>query len=177
MDNKCQQCRRKFSGRKRKFCDKKCSYTYYNRTRTLKPNVFYDCIVCGKHVEKYLAPSAQASGVNTMEFCSRTCKGKHLSGDRHPLWKGGQWKSSDYVHTHFPSHPCADHHGTVPEHRLVMEKYLGRYLEEEEVVHHRDSNPGNNELSNLKLFATHADHMAYHSQNRERNSKGQYVKK
>jgi hypothetical protein len=47
-------------------------------------------------------------------------------------------------------HPRAD--GTILEHRLMMEDHLGRYLEEWEIVHHRDGNRSNNVLSNLELY-------------------------
>lgn len=46
------------------------------------------------------------------------------------------------------------------EHRLVMEEALGRKLGWHEVVHHRDHNRLNNDLSNLELTdrRTHGDH-------------------
>jgi hypothetical protein len=50
----------------------------------------------------------------------------------------------------------------VYEHRLVMEKHLGRYLKPEEVVHHIDGNPGNNVLDNLMLFPNDGEHSAHH---------------
>lgn len=44
-------------------------------------------------------------------------------------------------------------------HRVVMERRLGRYLTEGEVVHHRDGNPANNAEDNLQLFASQAEHI------------------
>lgn len=40
---------------------------------------------------------------------------------------------------------------SVPLHRDVMERYLGRKLEAEEVVHHKDGNKDNNAVSNLEV--------------------------
>jgi hypothetical protein len=40
----------------------------------------------------------------------------------------------------------------IREHRYVMAQSLGRTLEPWEVVHHRDGNPLNNDLSNLELI-------------------------
>jgi len=42
---------------------------------------------------------------------------------------------------------------TKDEHRLIMENFLGRKLEFNEVVHHIDGNGKNNSLSNLKIMS------------------------
>jgi len=89
--------------------------------------------------------------------------GKRMS--RSPKWAGGRKIRKDgYVLVAVESHPhSADNKASgtcyVLEHRLVMEKHLGRFLEPAEVVHHIDGNPSNNDLSNLKLYATNADHI------------------
>jgi len=56
-------------------------------------------------------------------------------------------------------HPfyCMSSNGRVNEHRLVMAEHLGRPLTSSEVVHHKDSNPINNNLDNLFLTNSH-DH-------------------
>ena len=61
-----------------------------------------------------------------------------------------------------PNHPHCDGKGYIREHILVMEKYLGRYLTEDEVVHHIDENKLNNDISNLQLM-TKYEHKCYHS--------------
>ena len=48
------------------------------------------------------------------------------------------------------------------EHRVVMERALGRYLTRLEVVHHKDGDPSNNALSNLELFPNQAAHVRAH---------------
>jgi hypothetical protein len=64
------------------------------------------------------------------------------------------------VTVYCPLHPHARKpRGVVTEHRLVMEIVLGRYLDPEEVVDHRDSWPYHNWPSNLQLFASNADHL------------------
>jgi DNA-binding CsgD family transcriptional regulator len=60
-----------------------------------------------------------------------------------------------------PNHPFADSKGYVREHRLVMEDYLGRYLEEDECVHHIDGDKGNNSIENLELMLIE-DHVKLH---------------
>lgn len=49
-----------------------------------------------------------------------------------------------------------------PEHRRVAEEMLGRPLKKGEVVHHEDENKRNNDPSNLKVFASQAEHAKYH---------------
>jgi hypothetical protein len=81
-------------------------------------------------------------------------------GPKNPAWKGGRWIDDDgYVCIYSPAHPHARKDGTVLEHRLVMEKVLGRYLEPQEVVHHREEPKSNNDPSNLRLYASNAEHL------------------
>ena len=46
-------------------------------------------------------------------------------------------------------------------HRWVMEQHLQCALTSDEIVHHRDSNPRNNDLSNLELMSR-AEHCRLH---------------
>jgi len=43
--------------------------------------------------------------------------------------------------------------GFIQEHRLVMEKALGRYLNEGEIIHHKNHSPSDNRLENLELVS------------------------
>lgn len=49
-----------------------------------------------------------------------------------------------------------------PEHRYIVEKFIGRELTEEEVIHHIDKNKQNNSINNLMIFPTQKEHAEFH---------------
>lgn len=53
-------------------------------------------------------------------------------------------------------------------HRWIMEKDLGRKLTTTEVIHHIDGNKLNNNIDNLMLFSSQAEHHAYHKECKNR---------
>jgi len=69
-------------------------------------------------------------------------------------WKGGRRLAGargKYIQILTHGHPWANADNYVMEHRLIMEKKLGRYLTKNEIVHHKDGNGHNNKISNLQL--------------------------
>lgn len=65
---------------------------------------------------------------------------------------GGNWVGAGgYVLVYAPTHPEARSDGSVAQHRVVMEKKLGRFLEPHEEPHHKDGDRTNNSLKNLEL--------------------------
>ena len=75
----------------------------------------------------------------------------------------GKWKDTDgQIRKLAKGHPCADKDGYVREHRLIMEEYLGRFLESKEFVHHNNGKRDDNSLENLELMKS-GEHCAYHS--------------
>lgn len=57
-----------------------------------------------------------------------------------------------YRRIYKPEHPKSDVTGYIGEHRLIMEKILGRPLGSDEVTHHKDFHKPNNDPSNLQLM-------------------------
>ena len=76
------------------------------------------------------------------------------AGPRNSYWNGGRYvdRLNGYVHIYKPNHPFAKKRGYVLEHRLVMEKSLGRYLRKNEIVHHRNKVKTDNRIENLELI-------------------------
>ena len=50
------------------------------------------------------------------------------SGKRASHWKGGRMINDGYVYIYQPSHPFRSRDNYIFEHRLIMEKMLGRFL-------------------------------------------------
>lgn len=85
-----------------------------------------------------------------------------MTADKNYHWSGGRKLHSDgYILVYQPLHPMRDANGFVLEHRLVYEKYVGRYLSSEEIIHHVNGNKTDNRIENLELM-TRAEHALTH---------------
>lgn len=133
------------------YCSRSCAMTARNLTDA---NPSYSRDVSGEKNPMYgkgLSGSANGMYGKRGELCSN--------------WKGGRKVRKDgYTLVIAPDnhpYPSDTNKGVkyILEHRLVMERHIGRYLEPTEVVHHIDGNPRNNDILNLKLYATQAEHI------------------
>lgn len=185
----CEQCGISFAlkaslAKNRRFCSWACRIANGNATKEI-----VKCLNCGKEFEAYKNQNRQycslscgisarnktdanpsyhrdLSGENNPMYG----KGHLIAGENNPMygrtgpdspaWRGGRKIREDgYIMARNPDHPLASD-GYVLEHRLVMEQHLGRFLLPEEVVHHIDGNPSNNDINNLQLFASQSDHIS-----------------
>lgn len=90
--------------------------------------------------------------------------GQFKKGCKPSFFKGKYTTNTGYVFIYSPDHPFAiQRKRYVFEHRLVMEKHLGRYLKPEEQVHHINEVRNDNRIENLKLFANNSEHKREHA--------------
>ncbi len=101
--------------------------------------------------------------VKTQKYCKLSCHER--KGCKGNNWKGGRSNQTNgYILLLVPDHPNSYGIGYVLEHRLVMEKHLGRYLYKNEIVHHINYDKKDNRLENLQLFNDRNAHTKFHQE-------------
>ena len=112
----------------------------------------YTCDRCGIKFLRYTSEMNRKNRPKAKKaFCSRKCMAKGYMIDR-----------DGYILIYAKDHPKCNARGFVREHRMEVEKHLGRHLEIEEVVHHKDRDKANNHIDNLEIM-TKSDHHRLHS--------------
>jgi endogenous inhibitor of DNA gyrase (YacG/DUF329 family) len=171
MESICTECNKKYNSpnKNSKFCSRKCYYLFRKHyyvgekspqwrggTSSFKKR----CKTCG---DTFV-------GNITRTYCSLHCKAEDLKmiGEKNGMWKGGRTGGNGkYIFILKPEHPNAINGGYVQEHRLKMEKKIGRFLTKDEVVHHKNENKSDNRLCNLKLMSK-TEHDLFHNKKRSR---------
>lgn len=162
----CKICNKEFYGypsHHRKYCSKKCVFEAMSlgikKGKPIGKTIEKICPQCNK---KFIIPIWKLP----QTYCSMGCRNKSyigkFVGKKSGSWKGGRIIDNGYICILKPKHPYCNGKGYIQEHRLVMEKHLGRYLTKKEVVHHLDGDKANNKIENLHLFADMGEHHSYH---------------
>lgn len=58
----------------------------------------------------------------------------------------------DYKYAIVRDHPNRTKNNYVLLHRVIVENHIGRVLTNDEIVHHKDENKSNNDISNLEIM-------------------------
>ena len=164
-----------YKSNRRKYCSKECAInkSWQNRERAKKAILI--CLNCHKAFE--LKACETRVKENRVHYCSAKCRDEAKKTGK--IIKCKQCGISFYsTRNQFCSHKCAcqykkQHYnhkkykengyeiryiqgynkkGNVKEHRYIMEQYLGRRLNTDEVVHHKDGNKLNNNINNLEVM-------------------------
>lgn len=144
-----------------------------------KGNPLFVKCPCGKEFRTYPCKISVGRG----KYCSKECCLKETNkileaNGKETRFEHGRetWNKQGFTYTqarkdgqkyrliYIPEHPNASLKGYLREHRLVMEKKIGRYLRDDEVVHHIDENTLNNDITNLTIF-TVKEHCRLHADN------------
>lgn len=102
----------------------------------------------------------------TEEWKKKISEARQLKGIGHK-----KKRADGYVALYYPTYPRSNKDGYVMEHDYVMEQHLGRYLEDGEIVHHKNFDKADNRLDNLQVM-TKSEHMSYHSTLAHRKKRG-----
>lgn len=119
------------------------------------------CLFCEKQL-----PSRMPNGIQFVKrkFCSKGCFSEYYSNERSYRWTGGVL-SSGYKKIRLKRNSYQR------EHRLIMEKHLGRKLRKGEVVHHINHDRKDNRIENLEVMSS-SEHTRHHLKERwEKESK------
>ena len=90
--------------------------------------------------------------------CSRKCHGVWISMNAEKK----SFVDNGYIRVLIPLAEQVGNNKYAMQHRLVMEKHLGRKLREDEVVHHKNHNRSDNRISNLQVM-TYSQHSSHHA--------------
>lgn len=141
--------------RKAIYCSQRCKavgmgFGFYRKG--METGTYINCKTCNDKF--YIYPAR----INRRKYCSMECRtkdpniGDPVSGNKNWKWNGGMTKIGQYVYMKAKDHPNRHVRSSyVAEHRLVMEKKLGRYLTNNEEVHHRNGIKTDNRIENLEL--------------------------
>ena len=196
VDLKCKCCGKPFKAyesSKRLYCSKSCAITKNWEKRERARKVKLVCRSCGKEFELNACETRVKE--NKVHYCSAKCRDEGRKSGKVIACKqcGKQFYS---IRNDFCSQKCArdyrsanmDHKtymengylvkfengynkkGNVKLHRAVMEEKLGRRLTPDEVVHHKDGNKLNNDISNLEVMSR-GDHSRLHRKKDLENGK------
>jgi len=127
-----------------KYRNKKWLLVKYKEEKLSIPEIAKECEVTFMTIARWL----DRFGIRKMKSFGISRRGQKAG-----YWKGGRYKdnTSGYVWVFNLEHSSCTKKGYVLEHRLVMEKFIGRYLKGNEIVHHKNKIKDDNRVENLEI--------------------------
>lgn len=175
IKNFCKFCGKKIDEFTRKYCSADCKRKFENWKKRVKKENF--CIICGNKFDnfraKYCSSKCRNEARKKIELEHKLKKNKRCKycgvlinprsimciicrrkSENSPNWKNGRFKTPEgYILIKNKNHPFCNKKGYIFEHRLKMERYLGRYLSNNEIVHHKNRIKHDNRIQNLELWS------------------------
>lgn len=148
---------------KQYFVCKVCSSKFLNWASNNRKTCSKEC--------RYKWQRIQMSGKKIFSDEQKVNLSNQKIGSKNPQWRGGRIlvyshsdlsKGNPYIKIKVQDHPFGDIYHYVMEHRLVMEKKIGRYLFKGESVHHINGIKTDNRIENLMLFSNESEHQHFH---------------
>lgn len=135
----CQQCHAPLTGKRTKFCSDACHYEYTQYT------------VNGKKRKERLTNCLQCDSILTkgqLRFCNSNCNVNHINHQRLKNAPEGEIKEHSSLGCYQQKHEGK----WVLQHRIIMEKVLGRKLTRAEKVRHINGDRKDNRIENLEVY-------------------------
>lgn len=191
MQKTCPVCKKRFVDKNhpnRTYCSLKCS------SISQKKGIMKICKTCEK---KFYVRDCEKS---RKFFCSKTCFYKSRKGKipaytfpkgnaplcpfpkGHVPWNKGKTgkesihfkgiiKDRGYILIYMSAHPFCNKKKYIKRSRLIMERKIGRYLTNLEVVHHINHIRDDDRIENLMLFSNNSEHHKTHFPSEESKKK------
>lgn len=187
--SKCEYCGKekeyKYKSQIKRFCSHKCSNNYkWENIRQRAEYIILNCPMCNKQIKIYKNDwrikhskkiycskkcsinASKKGALQKCQYCGNefyTTRNKFCSKKCATEYKKEHYNHKIYLEGQYLAGYEKDYNkkGNYKVHRKIIEDLLGRKLNPNEIVHHKDENKLNNKLSNLKIMSR-AEHSRYH---------------
>lgn len=168
MFKNCERCFKEFEATtyNKKYCSNICYNTSKRKRNRKRHEIDVSCDFCKNVFKSY---------GNNVKYCSNTCSSKATGPKRRKFLDIPQCldsasrkldKNLGYVRVYAPMHVEDNTWGYVYEHRVIAEQIVGRSLQKDEIVHHKNGKRWDNRSENLEVMNKH-DHAKLHGQRKE----------